>query len=164
MKHTRLKALCIKKCVPVDKLSIFSPIVPDLVYYIRVEEIPHKLLTKSFNFHTMRKIEQQMNRAIVNRNNWSNSNTFVEYNSNTDCSTIVLHRTAIAVWDHNNEAVKLNTGGYTTNTTKSRLNAILDQVMYGARVYQKNFDWFLSYNNQTYDFIDGMILTQGGVV
>ena len=112
----------------------------------------------------MRKIETQMNRAIVNKNDWSNSNTFVDYNSNTDCSTVVLHRTAIAVWDHNNEAVKLNTGGYTTNTTKSRLNAILDQVMYGARVYQKNFDWFLSYNNQTYDFIDGMILTQGGVM
>ena len=105
-----------------------------------------------------------MNRAVVNKNDWSNSNTFVEYNSSTDCSTVVLHRTAIAVWAHNNEAVKLNTGGWHSNTTKSRLNAILDQVMYGARVYQKNFDWFLSYNNQTYDFMDGMILTQGGVM
>ena len=105
-----------------------------------------------------------MNRAIVNRNNWSNSNTFVEYNSNTDCSTIVLHRTAIAVYDHKNEALKLNSGGYTTNTTKSRLNAILDEVMYGAKVFQKNFDWYLSYNNQTVDFWDGMILSQGEVV
>ena len=112
----------------------------------------------------MRKIEQQMNRAIVNRNNWSNSNTFVEYNSNTDCSTIVLHRTAIAVYDHNTQALKLNTGGWQSNTTKSRLNAILDQLMYGARVYQKNFDWFLSYNNQTHDFNDGMILVNGDVV
>ena len=105
-----------------------------------------------------------MNRAIVNRNNWSNSNTFVEYNSNTDCSTIVLHRTAIAVYDHKNQALKLNTGGWYSVTTKSRLNAILDQLMYGARVYQKNFDWFLSYNNQTHDFMDGMILVNGDVV
>ena len=105
-----------------------------------------------------------MNRAIVNRNNWSNSNTFVEYNSNTDCSTIVLHRTAIAVYDHKNQALKLNSGGYTTNTTKSRLNAILDEVMYGAKVFQKNWDWYLSYNNQTVDFWDGMILSQGEVV
>ena len=105
-----------------------------------------------------------MNRAIVNKNDWSNSNTFVDYNSNTNCSTVVLHRTAIAVYDHNTQAVKLNTGGWHSNTTKSRLNAILDQVMYGARVYQKAFDWFLSYNNQTYDFMDGMILTQGGVM
>ena len=55
----------------------------------------------------MRKIEQQMNRAVVNKNNWSNSNTFVEYNSNTNCSTVVLHRTAIAVYDHNTQALKL---------------------------------------------------------
>ena len=105
-----------------------------------------------------------MNRAIVNKNDWSNSNTFVDYNSNTDCSTIVLHRTAIAVYDHKNQALKLNSGGYTTNTTKSRLNAILDEVMYGAKVFQKNWDWYLSYNNQTVDFWDGMILSQGEVV
>ena len=112
----------------------------------------------------MRKIEQQMNRAIVNRNNWSNSNTFVEYNSNTNCSTVVLHRTAIAVYDHNTQALKLNTGGWATVTTKSRLNAILSELITGARVFQKDFNWFLSYNNQTHDFMDGMILSQGEVV
>ena len=122
------------------------------------------MLTKSFNFHTMRKIEQQMNRAIVNKNDWSNSNTFVEYNSNTDCSTIVLHRTAIAVYDHKNQALKLNTGGWYSVTTKSRLNAILDEVMYGAKVFQRDFNWFLNYNNVTHDFMDGMILSQGEVV
>ena len=105
-----------------------------------------------------------MNRAIVNKNDWSNSNTFVDYNSNTDCSTIVLHRTAIATYDHKNQALKLNSGGYTTNTTKSRLNAILQELIAGARVYQKAFDWYLSYNNQTVDFWDGMILSQGEVV
>ena len=99
-----------------------------------------------------------MNRAIVNKNDWSNSNTFVEYNSNTNCSTIVLHRTAIAVYDHNLKAVKLNSGGYTTNTTKSRLNAILEEVKFGAKVFQKNFNWFISYNDEVQSFFDGMIL------
>jgi len=112
----------------------------------------------------MRKIEQQMNRAIVNKNDWSNSNTNVEYNSSTDCSTVVLHRTAIAVYDHKNEALKLNSGGYTTNTTKSRLNAILSEIFVGACVYQKNWDWFFNYNNQTHNFFDGMIITEGGVM
>jgi len=112
----------------------------------------------------MRKIEQQMNRAVVNKINWSNSNTFVEYNENTNCSTVVLHRTAIAVYDHNTNALKLNTGGWYSVTTKSRLNAILQGLMFGASVYQKNFDWFLNYNNQTHDFNDGMILVDGGVV
>mgnify|MGYP003150830550 CR=1 FL=1 len=112
----------------------------------------------------MRKIETQMNRAVVNKINWSNSNTFVEYNSNTNCSTVVLHRTAIAVYDHNTQALKLNTGGWQSVTTKSRLNAILQELIAGARVYQKNFDWFLSYNNSTHDFNDGMILCNGEVI
>ena len=112
----------------------------------------------------MRKIEQQMNRAIVNRNNWSNSNTFVEYNESTNCSTVVLHRTAIAVYDHNTQALKLNTGGWHSVTTISRLNAILSELIAGASVFQKNFDWYLSYNNQTVDFWDNMILVNGDIV
>ena len=106
----------------------------------------------------MRKIEQQMNRAVVNKNDWSNSNTVVDYNSNTNCSTVVLHRTAIAVYDHNTQALKLNTGGYTTVTTKSRLNAILQELITGASVFQKNFNWFISYNDEVKSFFDGMIL------
>ena len=112
----------------------------------------------------MRKIEQQMNFAISNKGDFSKSNTRVEYNENTNCSTVVLHRTAIAVYDHNTQALKLNTGGWHSVTTKSRLNAILQELIAGARVYQKAFDWYLSYNNQTVDFWDGMILSQGEVV
>ena len=112
----------------------------------------------------MRKIEQQMNRAIVNKNDWSNSNTHVDYNSNTNCSTVVLHRTAIATYDHNTQALKLNTGGWHSVTTKSRLNAILQGIIGCASVYQKQFDWYLSYNNQTVDFWDGMILSGGEII
>ena len=105
-----------------------------------------------------------MNRPVVNKNDWSNSNTVVDYNSNTNCSTVVLHRTAIAVYDHNTQALKLNSGGYTTNTTKSRLNAILQELIAGASVFQRQFDWYLSYNNQTVDFWDGMILSGGEII
>ena len=105
-----------------------------------------------------------MNRAVVNKNDWSNSNTKVDYNSNTNCSTVVLHRTAIAVYDHKNQALKLNTGGWYSVTTKSRLNAILSELITGASVFQRDFIWFLNYNNQTHDFNDGMILVNGDVV
>ena len=105
-----------------------------------------------------------MNRAVVNKNDWSNSNTFVDYNSNTNCSTVVLHRTAIAVYDHNTQALKLNTGGWQTVNTKSRLIAILQELIAGARVFQRDFNWFLSYNNSTHDFNDGMILCNGEVI
>ena len=112
----------------------------------------------------MRKIESQMNRAIINKNDWSNSNTVVEYNSNTDCSAVYLHNNRIATVDHNTNALKLSSCGWQSVTTKSRLNAILQGLIAGASVYQKQFNWFLNYNNQTVDFFDGMILSQGEVI
>ena len=112
----------------------------------------------------MRKIEQQMNRAIVNKNDWSNSNTQVNYNSNTDCSAVYLHGNQIATVDHNTNAVKLSSCGWQSVTTKSRLNAILQEVITGASVFKRNWNWFLNYNNQTHNFNDGMILVNGEVV
>ena len=106
----------------------------------------------------MRKLERQMNFAISNKADWCGSNTQVNYNSNTNCSTISLHGHQIATFDHNLKAVKLSSCGYTTHTTKSRLNAILDEVKYGCKVFQKNFDWFVSYNDEIASFWDGMIL------
>ena len=112
----------------------------------------------------MRKIESQMNRAIVNKNDWSNSNTKVDYNSNTDCSSVYLHGNQIATVDHNTNAVKLSSCGWQSVTTKSRLNAILQEVITGASVFQRDFIWFLNYNNVTHDFNDGMILCNGEVI
>ena len=106
----------------------------------------------------MRKIERQMNFAISNRADWSSSNTRVEFNDSTNCSNVFLHGHNIATVDHSTNAVKISSCGWTTNTTKSRLNAILNEVKWGCRVFQKNFDWFVSFNNQTRDFWDGMIL------
>jgi len=106
----------------------------------------------------MRKLERQMNFAISNKGNWAGSNTQVNYNSNTNCSSIYLHGHQIATVDHNLKAVKLSSCGYQTVTTKSRLNAILQEVKYGCNVFQKNWDWFVSYNDQTASFWDGMIL------
>ena len=106
----------------------------------------------------MRKLERQMNFAISNKADWSGSNTQVNYNSNTNCSTIYLHGHQIAAVDHNLKAVKLSSCGYETRTTKSRLNAILEEVKYGCKVFQKNFDWFVSYNDEVASFWDGMIL------
>ena len=106
----------------------------------------------------MRKLERQMNFAISNKSDWSGSNTQVTYNNSTNCSSIHLHGHLIATFDHNLRAVKLDSCGYETVTTKSRLNAILEEVKYGCKVFQKNFDWFVSYNDETASFWDGMIL------
>ena len=106
----------------------------------------------------MRKLERQMNKAITDKCDWYGSNTTVSYNENTNCSSVSLHGHHIATYDHNLKAVKLDSCGYETRTTKSRLNAILDEVKNGCRVFQKNFNWFVSYNDQTASFWDGMIL------
>ena len=106
----------------------------------------------------MRKLERQMNFAVSNKGNWSGSNTQVNYNSNTNCSQIYLHGHHIATFCHETRAVKIDSCGYQTRTTKGRLNAILEEVKYGCKVFQKNWDWFVSYNDQTTLFRDGMIL------
>ena len=157
--------------MPVHKVSTISPIVGIFCYYIRVEgrrilndlvlnEVialpPHP--NHSNFFSPMRKIEQQMNRAITNRTNWAGSNTTVTYNDSTNCSSVFLHGHQIATVDHATNAVKISSCGWTTNTTKSRLNAILSEVKYGCSVFQKQWNWYVSFRGQTQDFIDGMIL------
>ena len=106
----------------------------------------------------MRKLEKQMNFALSNKANWAGSNTTVSYNDSTNCSSVYLHGHQIATLDHSTKALKLSSCGYETNTTKSRLNAILEEVKWGCKVFQKNWTWFVSYNNQTKSFWDGMIL------
>ena len=106
----------------------------------------------------MRKIERLMNMAITHKTDWSSSNTTVSFNSNTNCSQVRLHGHLIATFDHNLKALKIDSCGYTTVTTKSRLNAILDEVKYGCKVFQKQWNWFVSYRDETASFWDGMIL------
>ena len=106
----------------------------------------------------MRKIERQMNFALSNKADWSSSNTRVEFNNNTNCSSVFLHGHNIATFDHNLKAVKLSSCGWQTVTTKSRLNAILSEVKYGCSVFQKLWNWYVSFRGQTQDFVDGMIL------
>ena len=110
----------------------------------------------------MRKIEREMNFAVSNKANWCGSNTQVNYNDSTNCSSVYLHGHQIATVDHNTNSVKLDSCGYETVTTKSRLNALLNEVMYGAKVFQKNWNWFVQMYNQTESFTDGMILLDHG--
>ena len=122
------------------------------------------MLLNNSNF-TMRKLERLMNRALVSKNNWAGSNTTVLYNEFTNCSQVLLHGHNIATLDHNTKALKLSSCGYETVTTKSRLNAILEEIDYGCKVFQKQWNWyFKSNNNQTVDFMDGMILCGGNIL
>ena len=93
----------------------------------------------------MRKIEQQMNDAISNQQNWQSGNTSVHFDFDSGVSIVRLHGNKIA--EVGVKFIRLFDGGWQTNTTKSRLNAILSEHgELGDRVFAKNFDWFVSMN------------------
>jgi len=124
------------------------------VYSIRVEE---RSTTQTHrHFPAMRIIEKQMNTAINKCIDWKNSNTSVTYSPERDASYVYLHGNHIATIG--DTFIELYTCGYYTNTTKSRLNAILQEHGNGARVYQKDFEWFVNDTVQTVPFTEGMIL------
>ena len=114
----------------------------------------------------MRKIEQRMNAAIIAKIDWKQDNTEVIYYSGTDASDVYLHGNLIArVGSH---SIELFDGGRQSNTTKSRLNAILQvHGIRGEGVFQRNFKWFVhKFVGQAgtspvfneCDFISGMVL------
>jgi hypothetical protein len=102
----------------------------------------------------MRVIESQMNAAITNERDWKNSNTKVV---NVDgVSEVFLHNNLIArvadTW------LEIFDGGWQSNTTKSRLNAILQVHGTGERIFQKNWNWFISTSEGIVEFESGMVL------
>jgi len=100
----------------------------------------------------MRKIERQMNQAIADSINWKSTNTEVIFDSEDNVSRVYLHGNHIATVSE--DSVQLFDGGWQSNTTKSRLNAICDaNAIAGEGVYQKDFNWYVrQYNNRTQSF------------
>lgn len=99
-----------------------------------------------------RKIELQMQGAIIARKNWTSGNTMVSYEEGNRISRVYLHGNKIAEVGDN--FVKMNDCGWQTVTTKSRLNAILEVCSAGNRIFQKKGDWFIR-------TADGVILFDG---
>ena len=90
----------------------------------------------------MRKIEQQMCAAIQKNINWQSANTSVHFNEETGESIVRLHGNKIAVVSDND--MTIFDGGYQSNTTKSRLNALCDEFcIAGEGVFQKNWTWYV---------------------
>jgi len=132
------------------------PLIPKIMYINNVGETP--TFHHYFFLLTMRQIEAKMCEAIRNKKDWYQSNTQVYINKPVNCAQIFLHRNQIATYDYNTKSVLLSSCGWETVTTKSRLNAILHEVKYGASVYQRNWDWFVNFRQQTTSFFDGIIL------
>jgi len=112
----------------------------------------------------MRKIEKMMNAAITNGRNFSSGNTTVTHEDGV--AIVTLHGNKIAEVGDN--FVRLFDGGWQSNTTKSRLNAILQvHGIKGECVFQRNWNWFVhKFIGQAgtspvfneCDFVNGMVL------
>ena len=100
-----------------------------------------------------------MNKAIRNFQNWSSGNTTVT--STKEEMLVHLHGNHIATLNKATMTINLFDGGWQSNTTKSRLNAILQEFTFGdCSVIQRNFTWFLNDRlfNKPVPFFSGMAI------
>lgn len=69
---------------------------------------------------------------------------------------VILHNTT--VFTMNDSLITLNSGGWQTSTTKVAINRAFDLLNIPARLWQKNFEWYVTYDGVTIDFEDGLKL------
>ena len=100
----------------------------------------------------MRKIESEMNAAIKSKINFSKANTSVSYDVDTDESNVYLHSNNIATVGSN--FLHIFDGGWQSVTTKSRLNALINEFCdaFTCGVYQKDFTWYVTDRGTTHQF------------
>ena len=111
----------------------------------------------------MRKIETEMNNAVRNKIAWSKNNTLTTFDSKIENCFVYLHGNHIATYNYANKELSLFDGGFQSNTTKSRLNALCYEFATGFSVFQKNWDWFVSdFQNTVVDFTDGITVNYNG--
>ena len=105
----------------------------------------------------MRKIESQMIAAINSSKNWQSANTSVHFNEESNTSIVRLHGNKIA--EVTDDSMTIFDGGWQTTTTKSRLNALINEFCNAVTdgVFQKNYQWFVTDNNVTKEFINGYV-------
>ena len=73
----------------------------------------------------MRKIESQMCAAVQSNKDWKSGNTEVTIDKETNTSAVYLHGNLIATVTDND--MTIYDGGWQSNTTKSRLNALCSE-------------------------------------
>ena len=91
----------------------------------------------------MRQIEKEMNYAIRNKIAWSKSNSCTTFDNTIENCFVYLHGNHIATYNYEDKELTLFDGGWQSNTTKSRLNALCNEFATGFGIFQKNWEWFI---------------------
>ena len=74
---------------------------------------------------------------------------------------VTYHSTVIV--EISGDTVTLNSGGWRTSTTKTRINQAAHQFDLGFQVIQKDFQWFVQTAAGVVPFTDGMSFTKAPV-
>lgn len=69
---------------------------------------------------------------------------------------VILHGTTVVKW--NAKTITLNTGGYYTHTTKTRMMQASNEYGLGFNVFQRRGEWFVTFRGETRPFVDGRVL------
>ena len=95
--------------------------------------------------------------AINSSKNWQSANTSVHFNEESNTSVVRLHGNKIA--EVTDDSMTIFDGGWQTTTTKSRLNALINEFCNSVTdgVFQKNYQWFVTDNNVTKEFTNGYV-------
>ena len=83
------------------------------------------------------------------------------YHTDYGDTVVQYHNTQVVRF--NTDEIVLDSGGWHTVTTKLRMNQASYQFELGFYVHQRQFEWFVTNGNRTYDFKDGMILERQSV-
>jgi len=113
----------------------------------------------------MRKIEREMNNAVKNKIAWSKGKSCTTFDNTIENCFVYLHGNHIATYNYANRELALYDGGWQSNTTKSRLNALCNELATGFGVFQKNWNWFVGdFQNKNFIyFFDGVTVYSDGV-
>ena len=76
---------------------------------------------------------------------------------NLDGFTCVQYWQTIVI-KFNDKEIILNSNGYDTKTTKTRINQASDEFMLGVNVFQKDFVWYVNFKGKILEFKDNMRL------
>ncbi len=82
----------------------------------------------------------------------------VATNVRTDNGDTVIRYHETDVVRFNEHDITLNSGGWQTSTTKTRMNQASNQFGLGYQVYQKDYNWFVSFCGEEIEYNDGLVL------
>lgn len=72
---------------------------------------------------------------------------------------VKYHNTDVVTVHHDTDSITLNTGGWFSNTTKTRMNQASQQFNLGYSVHQKKYEWYVTTKHDGIKKFEGNTIT-----